>query len=162
MVDAPPDARDTLSDFERCCRPAAQVALLLFGFVTAGVPIRALDWGTLTLPLAILIGKPLGLAIGLAVAHLLGLALPRHVGWRELIVLAFLSTIGFTMALFFATVAVGPGPVRLELKMGALWTITGGLLAMGAAWWLGLGRFATPRATQGADGWATAPIRRDV
>jgi NhaA family Na+:H+ antiporter len=142
LVDAPPDAHDTLNEFERWCRPPAQVALLLFGFVTAGVPLKALDWGTLSLPVAILIGKPLGLAIGVGFARAFGLSLPHHVGWRELTVVALLLTIGFTMSLFFATVAVGPGPVLSELKVGALWTITGALLALGAARMLGVGRFA--------------------
>jgi Na+:H+ antiporter, NhaA family len=144
MVDAPLVERDTLTEFERWCRPPAQVALLLFGFVTAGVPLKALDWGTLSLPVAILIGKPLGLAVGVAAARTLGLALPHYVGWRELIIVALLSTIGFTMALFFATVALGPGPVLSAVKMGALWSITGGLLALVAAWVLGVGRFARP------------------
>jgi Na+/H+ antiporter NhaA len=98
---------------------------------------------------AILVGKPLGFAIGLGVARAFGLALPRGVGWRELTVLAMLSTIGFTMALFFATVAVGPGPVLSELKMGGLWTITGAVLAFGTAWVLGVGRFA-PHAAKSA------------
>jgi NhaA family Na+:H+ antiporter len=142
MVDPPSCEHDTLSEFERWCRPPAQVALLLFGFVTAGVPLRVLDWGTLSLPIAILIGKPLGLMFGVAAAQAMGLALPRQIGWRELTVLALLSTTGFTMTLFFATIAVGPGPVLSELKMGALWTITGGVLAVGAAWLLAIGRFA--------------------
>lgn len=142
MVDAPTEAHDTLNEFERWCRPPAQAALLLFGFVTAGVPLRALDSGTLSLPAAILVGKPLGLALGVGLARAIGLHLPHHVGWRELTVVALLSTIGFTMALFFATVAVGPGPVLSELKMGGLWTIAGALLAWGAAWLLGVGRFA--------------------
>jgi Na+/H+ antiporter NhaA len=146
MVDAPPEAHDTLNEFERWCRPPAQVALLLFGFVTAGVPLRALDSGTLALPVAILIGKPLGLAIGVALARTFGLHLPHHVGWRELSIVALLSTVGFTMALFFATVAVGPGPVLSELKMGGLWTITGAALAWAAAWLLGVGRFRRDRA----------------
>jgi Na+:H+ antiporter, NhaA family len=145
MVDAPVEAHDTLSEFERWCRPPAQAALLLFGFVTAGIPLRAVDWGTLTLPLAILIGKPVGLALGIGLARGVGLTLPHHVGWRELTVVALLSTIGFTMALFLATVAIGPGPVLSELKLGALWTITGGLLAVGAAWALGVGRFDRAR-----------------
>jgi len=101
----------------------------------------------LSLPIAILVGKPLGLAVGVAAARAMGFTLPHHVGWRELIVVAFLSTIGFTMALFFATVALGPGPVLSAVKMGALWTITGGLLALGAAWLLGVGRFAGSRRT---------------
>jgi NhaA family Na+:H+ antiporter len=146
MVDAPPEAHDTLNEFERWCRPPAQAALLLFGFVTAGVPLRALDSGTLALPVAILIGKPLGLAIGVALARTFGLHLPHHVGWRELSIVALLSTVGFTMALFFATVAVGPGPVLSELKMGGLWTITGAALAWAAAWLLGVGRFRRDRA----------------
>jgi NhaA family Na+:H+ antiporter len=142
MVDAPPEAHDTLNEFERLCRPPAQVALLLFGFVTAGVQLKALDSGTLNLPIAILVGKPIGLALGVGFARAFGLRLPHHVGWRELTVLALLLTIGFTMSLFFATVAVGPGPVLSELKMGALWTVSGALLAFGAAWLLGVGRFA--------------------
>jgi NhaA family Na+:H+ antiporter len=145
MVDAPIVERDTLTEFERWCRPPAQVALLLFGFVTAGVPLKALDVGTLSLPIAILIGKPFGLAVGVAAARAMGFTLPHHVGWRELVVVALLSTIGFTMALFFATVALGPGPVLSAVKMGALWSITGGLLALGAAWLLGVGRFARRR-----------------
>jgi NhaA family Na+:H+ antiporter len=145
LVDAPADARDTLNEFERWCRPPAQVALLLFGFVTAGVQLSALDWGTLSLPIAILIGKPVGLAIGVAFARALGFALPHHVGWRELTVVALLLTAGFTMTLFFATVAVGPGAVLSELKMGALWTIAGTIFAFGAAWALGIGRFAIKR-----------------
>jgi NhaA family Na+:H+ antiporter len=142
MVDAPPEAHDTLNAFERWARPPAQAALMLFGFVTAGVPLRALDWGTLSLPLAILIGKPLGLILGVGLAPAFGLRLPHHVGWREVTILALLSTIGFTMSLFFATVALGPGPVLSELKMGGLLTIAGALLAGAAAWMLGVGRFA--------------------
>ncbi len=46
------------------------------------------------------------------------------------------------MALFFATVAVGPGAVLSELKMGGLLTLLGAALAVGAAWFLRVGRFA--------------------
>jgi hypothetical protein len=46
------------------------------------------------------------------------------------------------MTLFFATVAVGPGPVLSELKAGALLTVTGGALALAGAWVLSVGRFA--------------------
>ena len=144
MVDAPITEHDTLNEFERWCRHPAQVALLLFGLVTGGVMVRALDHGTLALPVAVLVGKPLGLFAGVLLARALGLHLPFHVGWRELVVVGFLATIGFTMALFFATVSVGPGAVLSELKMGALLTVTGGLLAMTAARLLQVGRFAPP------------------
>jgi NhaA family Na+:H+ antiporter len=142
FVDAPRGASDALNAFERWCRHPAQVALLLFGLISAGVPLRALDWGTFAMPLAIAVGKPLGLAAGIAVGTGIGLHLPHHVGWRQLTVVAFVSTIGFTMALFFATVALGPGPVLSEIKMGALFTLFGALGAVGAARVLQVGRFA--------------------
>jgi Na+:H+ antiporter, NhaA family len=141
FVDAPEDARDTLNNFERWCRHPAQVALFLFALITAGVPLRALDSGTWSMPLAIVVGKPIGLFIGVALALALGLRLPYHVSWRHLAVVAFISTIGFTMALFFATVAIGPGAVLSEIKMGALLTLAGVAIAFGTAWLLRVGRF---------------------
>jgi NhaA family Na+:H+ antiporter len=110
--------------------------------VTGGVLVGALDHGTLALPATVLVGKPLGLFAGVVLARALGLHLPFHVGWRELVVVGFLATIGFTMALFFASVSVGPGAVLAELKMGALLTLAGGLLAFLAARLLRVGRFA--------------------
>ena len=117
------------------------VALFLFALITAGVPLRALDSGTWSVPLAIVIGKPIGLFIGIALALALGLRLPFHVSSRHLVVMAFISTIGFTMALFFATVAIGPGAVLSQVKMGALLTLVGAAIAFGTAWLLRVGRF---------------------
>jgi len=73
-----------LNEFERWVRHPAQVALLLFALITAGVPLRALDWGTLALPVAVFLGKPVGLFVGIAVALALGFHLPHRVGWRDL------------------------------------------------------------------------------
>jgi NhaA family Na+:H+ antiporter len=142
FVDAPPDALDTLNRFERWVRHPAQVALFLFALITAGVPLRMLEWGTAALPVAVLVGKPLGLFAGVGIALAMGLHLPFHVGWRHLTVVAFITTIGFTMALFFATVAIGPGPVLSGVKMGSLLTLIGAPLAVAAAWLLRVGRFA--------------------
>ena len=141
FVDAPPSATDALNAFERWCRHPAQVALFLFGLVSAGIPLRALDWGTLAMVVAVLVGKPVGLLLAVTAAAMAGLHLPRHVTWRHLVVIALLTTVGFTMALFFATVAVGAGPVLSELKMGALLTLAGAAGAWAAAWLLHVGRF---------------------
>jgi Na+:H+ antiporter, NhaA family len=117
------------------------VVLLLFG-MTAGVPLRALDWGTLGLPLTALVGKPLGLLLGVGIARAFGLHLPAPMDWRDLIVVGLIASVGFTVALFFATAAVGPGPTLSELKMGALMSVGGALAAVGFAAWLRTGRFA--------------------
>jgi NhaA family Na+:H+ antiporter len=142
FVDAPPHAHDTLNRFELWCRHPAQVALLLFGLASAGFQLSAMETGAWSLPVAVLVGKPLGLVAfaGLAVAA--GLHLPGHVGWRHLVVIGFASAIGFTIALYFATAAVGPGPILSALKLGALLTVAFAGFAFAAAWALRIGRFA--------------------
>ena len=142
LVDADPDARDTLSRFELWCRPPAQVALALFGLVNAGVPLKSLYWGILVIPAAMLLAKPLGLLGGVALARALGLHLPARIGWRELVVLGLIGSVGFTVALFFAGTAVGPGPVLSALRMGALASGIGAVAALAAAWLLRTGRYA--------------------
>jgi Na+:H+ antiporter, NhaA family len=142
FVDAPATAHDPLSRFEHWARHPTQVVLLLFGVIAAGVPLRALDWGTLPLPLTTLVGKPLGLVLGVAVARAIGLHLPARMGWRDVIVVGVLASVGFTVALFFATAAVGAGPTLSELKMGALMTAGGAFAALGLAAVLRTGRFA--------------------
>jgi NhaA family Na+:H+ antiporter len=141
FVDASPDATDALSRFERWCKHPAQGALFLFGLVNAGFQLHALYWGTLSLPIALFVAKPIGLLVGTGVARAARLHLPRTVGWRDLVVLGFIAAIGFTVALFFATAAVAPGPTLSEIKMGALVSVAGGLLAVLAAALLGVGRF---------------------
>jgi NhaA family Na+:H+ antiporter len=142
FVDTRPTARDALSRFELWCRHPAQVALLLFGLVNGGVPLRALESGVFSLPLATLVGKPVGLLLGVALALAAGLHLPRHMGWRHLIVLGCISSIGFTLALFFATATLGPGQLLSETKMGALLSVIGAGIAIAAAKLLRVGRFA--------------------
>ena len=142
FVDAPATAHDPLSRFERQARHPTQVVLLLFGLIAAGVPLRALDWGTLPLPLTTLVGKPLGLVLGVGVARAVGLHLPARIGWRDVVVIGLLASVGFSVALFFATAAVGPGPTLSELKMGALMTAAGAFAAVGLAAALRTGRFA--------------------
>jgi NhaA family Na+:H+ antiporter len=142
LVDASPRARDPLSQFELWCRHPAQVALLLFGLVNAGVPLKALDWGTWSMPITLLVAKPLGLMAGVGLAAALGLHLPRRIGWRELVVVGCISMIGFTAALFFATAAVDAGPTLSALKMGALLSVGGALIAFAAAALVRTGRFS--------------------
>ena len=142
FVDAPLTAHDPLSRFEQLFGHPAQAALGLFGLVAAGVPLNALDWSTLSLPLSVLIGKPIGLLAGVAVARAFGLHLPAGIGWRDLTVLGLVASVGFTVALVFATAAVGPGPTLSAIKMGAVVSVAGVLVAFGAALVLGAGRFA--------------------
>jgi NhaA family Na+:H+ antiporter len=112
---------------------SAQVALFFFGLVNAGVPVGALELGTWGLPIAVIVGKPLGVLIGSGVARLAGLHLPQGVGWRELTVIGFTAAMGFTVGLFFTTALLPPGQLRSETSMGVLLSLVGAPLALASA-----------------------------
>jgi NhaA family Na+:H+ antiporter len=103
--------------------------------------IGAYDRGVWAIPLATLVGKPVGVlaAAGLCVA--VGLHLPDRVGWRELIVIGIVASLGLTMALFFAGVSMAPGQMLGEVKMGVIVSLAGVPLAFLAARLLRVGRY---------------------
>lgn len=140
LVDPAPQAHDTLTLFERWWRLPVEGVLLLFGLVNAGVPIHGLEPGLWAIPIAAL-GRPIGIVAAGGLAIALGLHLPRLCGWRELVVVGCTASIGLVFALFFATAVIPPGPVLLEMKMGALVTVAGGGLAFAMARLLRVGRF---------------------
>jgi Na+:H+ antiporter, NhaA family len=144
FVDPPPNARDTLNQFEMWARYPAHVALFFFGLVNAGVSVAALEPGYWGLPIAVLVGKPLGVLSGAGVATLAGLHLPPHVGWRELTVGGITIAMGFSVGLFFCTALLPPGQLRSEISMGVLLTLVGAPLALGCAKLLRVGRFGEP------------------
>jgi NhaA family Na+:H+ antiporter len=152
FVDAPPDARDALSQFEIFWRYPAQIALFFFGLVNAGVPLHALEPGTWALAIAVILGKPVGilLVVGLAVA--VGLHLPHKVGWRELLVVSFTAAISFSIGLFICTALLPPGQLRIETSMGVLLSLFGAPLAFIAARLLRVGRFGYAKDAKDAEG----------
>jgi NhaA family Na+:H+ antiporter len=133
FVDARPDAKDALSQFEVWWRYPAQVALFFFGLVNAGVPVGALEPGTWGLPLAVFVGRPVGILAGVAVGLALRFHLPARVGWRELIVTGFIAAIGLSTGLFFDAAILPAGQLRSELSMGVLISLAGAPLAFAAA-----------------------------
>ena len=134
--------RSLLSQFERAARYPAQVVLLLFTLVNAGVMFHGFGPGTWAVLIAALAGKPLGVLLGVGVAIALGLRLPYGVGWRDVVVVAFASSMGLTFALFFATATFPAGPLLAEAKFGALLTAAASLLTFGAARLIQIGRLA--------------------
>ena len=144
FVDAPPDARDPLSEFEHRWKYPVQIVLFFFGLANAGVRLQDIGTGTWAVLWAILAGKPIGIAAAVGIGVFLGLRLPERLTWRDLIVVGFAAAIGFTVALFFATVAFPAGPLLNQTKMGSLLSVTGAVAAMAAAAWLRVGRFERP------------------
>lgn len=145
FVDALPNAKDALSQFELWWRYPAQLTLFFFGFVNAGVPMGALEPGTWSVPIAAVVGKPLGLLIGVGVALLAGFSLPHRVGWRELLITGLIVAMGFSVGLFFCSALLPPGQLRSETSMGVLLCLVAAPLAIAGAKVFRIGRFSDAR-----------------
>jgi NhaA family Na+:H+ antiporter len=118
------------------------MALFFFGLVNAGVQFGALEEGTWALPVAVLVGKPVGILFGAGLAVVAGLHLPQRIGWRDLVTIGFMAAVGFSVGLFFSTALVPPGQLRSEINMGVMLSLFGLPLALLVSWALGVGRFA--------------------
>jgi NhaA family Na+:H+ antiporter len=132
---------ETPRHFEHVWHYQVQVALLLFGLVNAGVMLSGYGSGTWATLVASIAGRTLGILVVVAAALAAGLHLPAQLRWRELTVVALAASIGFTFTLFFATALYPAGPTLAELKLGALLTGVGVVIAAGAARLLHVGRF---------------------
>jgi NhaA family Na+:H+ antiporter len=141
FVEPAPQAHDTLTMFERWWRLPVEAILFFFGLVNAGVPLHGLEAGSWGLPVAA-VGRPIGIVLAVGIASLLGLHLPARVGWRDIVVVGAIASIGLIFALFFASAVMPPGTMLLELRLGALLTIAGGAVAAIAAKVLHVGRLA--------------------
>lgn len=142
FVDTGPQIHDTLTMFERWWERPVDGILLLFGLVNAGVPLHGFEEGAWAVPVAALVGRPIGILIASTLAVVAGLPLPKHLRWPDIVVIGCISSIGLVMALFFASATMATGPLLEELKAGALLTAVGAGVAFGAARLLHVGRFA--------------------
>lgn len=144
----PPDD-DAVHHAEHEWTEAVQIVVFLFALVNAGVLLSGYDTGTWAMLMAALVGRPLGILVAVGLALAAGLHLPRSIGWRQLVVIAMATSSGFTFALFFASGLLPIGAVLQQITLGALATIAGAPIALGAAWLLGVGRFGLARHRHG-------------
>jgi Na+:H+ antiporter, NhaA family len=103
------------------------VILPLFGLVNAGVALHGFSWGvlmqsvTLGVALGLLLGKPIGILLGVWVSSSFAKRLPEGLQLRDYVPVACFCGIGFTMALFIGTLAFEPGTANADAaKMGVL------------------------------------------
>ncbi len=86
------------------------VIMPLFALANAGVPLRLTDLGApvaIAVTLGLVLGKPIGIVAASWLAVVTGIArLPEGVRWPMLTAGGCLSGIGFTMALFIASLAL--------------------------------------------------------
>jgi NhaA family Na+:H+ antiporter len=135
------DRDDTLNAFEHWWSNPVEFILAAFGLLNAGVVLSAAGEPTWIVLGALLVGKPLGIFLtGMFSAKVLGFGLPEGLTPRELFVVGCAAGIGFTVALFVATVAFPPGEVQDAAKMGALASFAAAIVTWVAAKALGVRR----------------------
>jgi NhaA family Na+:H+ antiporter len=151
LEESPATDHTTLSRFEHAFGPSIQPVLFLFGLVNAGVPLHGIEPGMWALPVATLIGRPIGVFAGAIVAARIGLRPTVRIGLRELVVIGIIASTGLTMALFFTSAVMATGSLQLQMRVGALLTSVGAPLGVAMAWALGVGRFHHRRRTVQAE-----------
>jgi NhaA family Na+:H+ antiporter len=129
---------DTLNRFEHWWATPVQFVLLLFGFANAGVPFEQIGPGTYYVLAGLLLGKPIGILLFSYIARLAGASLPPGLRLGDLMVVGVAASIGFTVALFFATAAFPGGTALAETKMGALLSFAAAPIAIVVARMVGI------------------------
>lgn len=145
--DSPRGRHGASAHFEYVFQVPVQIILLLFGLVNGGVLMRGFGGGTWAVIVAAIVGRPLGIVAATALGTAAGLHLPPRVGWREIVVVALIASTSFTFGLFFASAIFPVGSFLIQTKMGAMATLAGAAIAVGAARWLHVGRFAASEST---------------
>ena len=128
------DGETTLHRLEHMLHPWVAYGILpLFAFANAGVSLAGVTFATLMqpIPLGILLGLVVGKTIGIAGASWLAVragwcAKPEGANWQQMIGVAMLGGIGFTMSLFIGMLAFPDPSYAAAIRLGVL---TGSILA---------------------------------
>lgn len=122
---------DLLSDIEHKLAAPVEVILFFFGLANAGVLLSTIGIPTLLVLSGLLIGKPVGILLfGWIAAYHLKFGMPEGMNITDLLVVGFIAAVGFTVALFVATVAFESGPIQDAAKMGALLSLISAVIAI--------------------------------
>lgn len=135
---------DTLNAFEHWWKNPVELVLGAFGLLNAGVALTAVGGATTAVLMGLIVGKPLGIFTMGQIARRLGFALPAGMSKRDLFVVGCAAAIGFTVAIFVASVAFPAGAVQDAAKIGALGSFAAAALAVVAGKVLGVVKVAAP------------------
>ena len=124
-------AHDLLNMIEHALKHPVEIVLFFFGLLNAGVEFSSIGDATWLVLAGLIIGKPVGIYLfGWLAASPMRLGMPEGVRLIDLIVIGFVSAIGFTVSLFVATVAFDAGPVQDAAKMGALFSFAAAIISI--------------------------------
>ncbi len=145
--------RDTLNRFEHTFKVPVEIILFMFGFASAGVAFNVIGFPTYLIMIALILGKTVGIfSFGSLAAKGLRFGLPEGMNYRDLAVLGSVAGIGFTVALFVASVAYPAGEVQDAAKLGALFSLGAAVVSFVLARILQVKKVTESSAVEAADG----------
>jgi NhaA family Na+:H+ antiporter len=122
---------DLLNEIEHALKYPVEVILFFFGLLNAGVEFSAISAPTWLVLAGLIIGKPFGILLfGWFAAYPMKLGLPQGMRTSDLFLIGCVAAIGFTVALFVASVAFPAGAVQDAAKMGALFSFGAAILSI--------------------------------
>lgn len=108
------------------------VVLFLFGLTRGGIDLAAFAPTTVTVLAAFWVGKPVGLILGfLAAARLGGGVLPRGLSLRDILLVAVLTGMGFTVPVLALDPGLPGGAMSEAARLGLALTLLAGPAALG-------------------------------
>lgn len=121
--------------------PVLFLVMPIFAFANAGVSLLSLGLAdfakplTLGIALGLLLGKPVGITLAAWATVRIGLGrLPEGATWVQVLGVAFIAGIGFTMSLFIGALAFPvddmQNPVRLGVLSGSLLATAAGVVVL--------------------------------
>lgn len=147
-----PESQSPLHRVEHDLHPwVAFMVLPVFAFANAGVSFEGMELSALLAPvpigiaLGLYLGKPIGVVLLSFLAVKAGITkLPSSMGWPQLIGVACLTGVGFTMSLFIGGLAFVSADQLNEVRIGVLM----GSVLSGITGYLLLSRLPLPEASK--------------
>ncbi len=123
--------KDTLSEFATWWENPIELILFAFGLCNAGVVFSSIGKPSLLVMVSLIVGKAIGIWLGAMFAvKVFKFSLPEGMNSKHLFVVGCAAGIGFTVALFVATVAFPAGELQDSVKMGALLSFSAAIVTL--------------------------------
>jgi len=120
-----------LHKFEDDLKLIVDFGMFFFALVNAGVQFSTPGGMTISVLLALVLGKTLGIvSFTLIGDKLFGAKVPEGISYADVCMIGFIASIGLTVALFVAGQAFTHDVLQQEAKMGALLSALSGLVAI--------------------------------
>ncbi|MFN6007332.1 MAG: Na+/H+ antiporter NhaA [Paracoccaceae bacterium] len=107
------------------------IILFLFGLTQGGVDLSAFAPTTVTTLAALWLGRPVGMLVGgLGLIAILGLKLPPGVSLRDILRIALIMAMGFTVPVLALASALPGGAMQEAARLGLAISLSAGALAL--------------------------------